>query len=166
MTARTRRHWSRRSWRGSIASKEIHGGFVTRSRSRNGRWLLSLLLLWRWYWSWSRGGRTHAKVLIVVVLIVVVFHSNPRHLGHYCTSPNGNWLTVVDTVHPHGHGALFAISTRHQGSLEPEMVTSRQGESVLDLTERGRVSLLPWFGSQKDIGLQFRIPVFRDKVSA
>jgi hypothetical protein len=167
MTARTRDrlHWSRRGWRGSTASKEIHGRFVSRSRSRsrNGRRLLSLLLLRRCYWSWSRGGRTHTKVL--VVLIIVVFHSNPRHLGHYGTPPNGNWLTIVDTVHPHGHGALFAISTRHQGSLEPEMVTSRQGKRVLDLTERGRVSLLSGFGSQKDIGLQFRVPVFRNKVS-
>jgi hypothetical protein len=107
--------------------------------------LLLLLLLRRCYWSWSRSGRTHAKVFIVV--LIIVFHSNPRHLGYDCTPPDGNWLTVVNTVHPYGHGTLFAISTGYQGSLEPEMVTSRQGKGVLDLTQGGRVSLLPWFGS-------------------
>lgn len=101
----------------------------------------------------------------IVVIIVIVFYTNASELGDNGSLPSWNGLTIVDTVHPHGHGALFAIGSGQQGALESKVIASRERKVLLDLTQRGRVSLLAGFGSQKDVGLQLRVAIFGDKVT-
>ena len=114
----------------------------------------------------SRLGNGRREIIIVVVIVVViVLHADAGDLSDDPVSPGGNRLSFLDDIEPDGQGRLVAVGSRNQGRLEAEVVLSREGKGVLDLS-KGRWGVgMPGFWCQKDVGLGLDVSVFRDKIA-
>lgn len=106
-----------------------------------------------------------AKVVIVVV-VIVFFHTQSCHLGNDAILPGRNRLGIAGDVHPDGHRTLFTVGTGEEGTLESEVIMSRQWKGIPDRLERGWSTGLSRFGGQEDIGMQLFISIFGNEITA
>jgi hypothetical protein len=79
--------------------------------------------------------------------------------------PQGNRFRIIDTIHPNRNCRFFPIRARYKGRFESKVITSRKGETALDLSQQWWITWPTGLGCEKDIGRILVVTIFWEEIS-